>query len=99
MVNGVATIKTSREALKEWGQIEETQNSWKETQWRQHMEQMSRVREQAMLQNRSIPGQRPRKEAMISEKSREEDMVREKVIIRDDHSVQLVVINGKLSIE
>ncbi|GJV95591.1 hypothetical protein Tco_1547168 [Tanacetum coccineum] len=50
-VNGVATLKTSREILRESIHIEETQNSWKETQWRQHMEQMSRIKERAALQN------------------------------------------------
>nr|GEY00779.1 reverse transcriptase domain-containing protein [Tanacetum cinerariifolium] len=46
---GLITMKTSKEAMWECRQLEETQNSWKETQWRQHMEQMSKIREQAIF--------------------------------------------------
>ncbi|GKB38230.1 hypothetical protein Tco_0883172 [Tanacetum coccineum] len=49
--NGVATMKSSREALRECRHIEEMQSSWKETQCYQHMEHMSRIREHARLQN------------------------------------------------
>ncbi|GJQ91080.1 hypothetical protein Tco_0002219 [Tanacetum coccineum] len=62
MVNGVATLKTYKEALRECRQIEEMQNSWKETQWRQQMEQMSRIREQAISRNQNIPRRRLGKE-------------------------------------
>ncbi|GKC12735.1 retrovirus-related pol polyprotein from transposon TNT 1-94 [Tanacetum coccineum] len=63
------------------------------------MEQMSRIREQAILRNRSIPNPRAGKEPMASEGSWEEDTVKENVVIRDDHPDQPVVINGKWSIE
>ncbi|GJU25069.1 hypothetical protein Tco_1163690 [Tanacetum coccineum] len=49
MINGVATLKTSKEALRKCMQIEEMQNLWKETQWHQYMEQMSRITEQTIL--------------------------------------------------
>ncbi|GKA89375.1 hypothetical protein Tco_0811187 [Tanacetum coccineum] len=42
--------------------------SWEETQWRQHMEQMSRTWEQALLRTRNNPGQRSSKEPMLLEK-------------------------------
>nr|GEV74196.1 uncharacterized mitochondrial protein AtMg00810-like [Tanacetum cinerariifolium] len=51
-VNGVATLKTSREALWECRQIEEMQSSWKETQQRQHMEQISSHSDQWKAVNR-----------------------------------------------
>ncbi|GJZ61532.1 hypothetical protein Tco_0617669 [Tanacetum coccineum] len=54
IARGVTTMKTSKEALWECRQIEEMQSSWKETQWRQHMEQMSRRREQTILLSRSM---------------------------------------------
>ncbi|GJX57820.1 hypothetical protein Tco_0805888 [Tanacetum coccineum] len=98
-VNGVATLKTCKEALRECRQIEEMKNSWKETQWRQQMEQMSRIREQSILRNQNIPCRRLRKEPMKSEGSWEEDTVKEKVEVHDGRPNQPVLINGKLSIE
>ncbi|GKB41007.1 hypothetical protein Tco_0885949 [Tanacetum coccineum] len=53
--------------------VEEMQSSWKETQWRQHMEQMSRIREKAILQARSIPSQRLGKEPVMLKETWEED--------------------------
>ncbi|GKF20052.1 hypothetical protein Tco_0068690 [Tanacetum coccineum] len=55
---GVVTMETSRETLWECMQLEKMLGSWEETQWRQHMEQMSRILEQALLQTRNNPGQR-----------------------------------------
>ncbi|GJY55645.1 hypothetical protein Tco_0454760 [Tanacetum coccineum] len=75
---GVITMKTSKKALCECRQIERIQSSWKEAQWCQHKEQMSRIREQAILRARSIPNQRSEKEPMITEETWEEDTVREK---------------------
>ncbi|GJZ76433.1 hypothetical protein Tco_0641105, partial [Tanacetum coccineum] len=54
-------------------QSKELHNSWKEMQWREHMEQMSRIKEHAILQNKNIPDRRLRKEPMTSEGSWEED--------------------------
>nr|GEW35757.1 reverse transcriptase domain-containing protein [Tanacetum cinerariifolium] len=56
---GVVTMETSKEALWECRQLEKTQNSWKETQWRQRIEQTSRIHEQVILQARDDPGRRP----------------------------------------
>ncbi|GJY26108.1 reverse transcriptase domain-containing protein [Tanacetum coccineum] len=67
---GIVTMETSKEALWECRQLEKTQDSWKETQWRQHMEQMSRIREQTILRGRNNPGLRPDKEPMLPEKER-----------------------------
>ncbi|GJS30856.1 hypothetical protein Tco_0491476 [Tanacetum coccineum] len=94
---GVTTIETSKEAMWECRQVKEMQSSWKETQWRQHMKQMSRIREKAILRSRSIPNQRPGKEPMMPKETWEEDMVKEKVTIHNDHPDQPIVINGKQS--
>ncbi|GJS05377.1 hypothetical protein Tco_0321885 [Tanacetum coccineum] len=80
---GVATIKTSKEALWECRQIERMHSSWKEAQWCQHKEQMSKIREQPILRARSIPNRKAEKEPMITEETWEEDTLREKVIIHN----------------
>ncbi|GJT28818.1 hypothetical protein Tco_0909093 [Tanacetum coccineum] len=66
--------------------------------WMRSHEAMLRIREQAILRNISIPGQRPRKEPMLSEESWPEDTVRENVIIYDGHPDQPMTINDKLSV-
>ncbi|GJR39130.1 hypothetical protein Tco_1214814 [Tanacetum coccineum] len=67
---GVVTMETSKKALWEYIQLEKMRNSWKETQWRQHIEQMSRIREQTILRARNNPGRKPGKEPMLPEKER-----------------------------
>nr|GEV87437.1 putative mitochondrial protein [Tanacetum cinerariifolium] len=59
---------------------------------------MSRIREQAILRVRSIPNQRAKKGPMITKETWEEDIVREKVIIHNDHLDQHVLINKKISV-
>nr|GEX76670.1 hypothetical protein [Tanacetum cinerariifolium] len=51
---GVVTIETSREALQEYKHLEMVQGSWKEVQWCQREEKMSRIREQVILSVRFI---------------------------------------------
>ncbi|GKF42294.1 hypothetical protein Tco_0125636 [Tanacetum coccineum] len=97
--NGVATLKTSREVLWECRQIDKMQSSWKETQWHQHMEQMSMIREHPILRNQHILNRRPGKEPMDTKGFWEDDAVKEKVVICNDHPDQPIIINGKLSIE
>ncbi|GJV37184.1 hypothetical protein Tco_1409661 [Tanacetum coccineum] len=63
------------------------------------MKQMSRIREHAILRNQRIPNRRPEKEPMATEGFWEDDAVKEKVVIRDDHPDQPIIINGKLSNE
>ncbi|GKE90528.1 reverse transcriptase domain-containing protein [Tanacetum coccineum] len=46
-------METSREALWECRQLERVQGSWKEVQWHQRKEQMSRIREQAILRTKT----------------------------------------------
>ncbi|GJU70998.1 hypothetical protein Tco_1262403 [Tanacetum coccineum] len=78
---GVVTMETSKEALWECKKLEKMQNSWKETQWRQYMEQMSRLREHAILRVRNNLGRRHGKELMPPEKERGEGHMGEKVTI------------------
>ncbi|GKC89964.1 hypothetical protein Tco_1150613 [Tanacetum coccineum] len=66
-------IKGHQEALWECRQLEKTRNSWKETQWHQHMEQMSRIQEQTILRARDNPGRRLGKDPMLPEKERREE--------------------------
>ncbi|GKA14153.1 reverse transcriptase domain-containing protein [Tanacetum coccineum] len=56
---GIVTMETSREALWECRQLEKVQASWKEVQWHQHKEKMSRIREQAILRTKSNSGYWP----------------------------------------
>ncbi|GKB54125.1 reverse transcriptase domain-containing protein, partial [Tanacetum coccineum] len=88
-----------RTRMRSLGAIERMQSSWKETQWRQHMDQMSRIREQAILRARSILNQKLIKEPMITEETWEEDTLKEKAIIHNDRPDQHVWINKKLSVE
>nr|GEU44533.1 hypothetical protein [Tanacetum cinerariifolium] len=55
----VTMEKKSKEALWECRQLERVQCSWKEVQWRQREEKMSRIREQAILRTKSSFGHMP----------------------------------------
>ncbi|GJS44896.1 hypothetical protein Tco_0595017 [Tanacetum coccineum] len=50
---GIMTIEISREALWECRQLEKVQGLWKEVQWRQREEKISRIREQTILRTKS----------------------------------------------
>ncbi|GJW17337.1 putative reverse transcriptase domain-containing protein [Tanacetum coccineum] len=68
------------------------------TQWRQHMEQMSRIREQTILRGRNNPGLRPDKEPILPEKERGEGNMGKKVTICNKLSDQSITIESTLSI-
>ncbi|GKB88371.1 hypothetical protein Tco_0960643 [Tanacetum coccineum] len=53
---GIVIMKTSRETLWEYRQLERVQGSWKEVQWRQREEQMSRIKEQVILRTKNSSG-------------------------------------------
>ncbi|GJY22167.1 hypothetical protein Tco_0394733, partial [Tanacetum coccineum] len=61
---GVVTMETSREALRECKHLERVKGSWKEVQWRQREEQMSRIREQVILRSKSNPERGPTSDPM-----------------------------------
>ncbi|GKA46011.1 hypothetical protein Tco_0738807 [Tanacetum coccineum] len=96
-LKGVAIMQTSREALWECRKIEEMHRSWKEKQWRYHIEQMSRIWEQAILQNRNMVDQRLRKGPMVNGETGEHSMVGEKVVVCNKYPDQPVIINDNLS--
>ncbi|GJV95954.1 hypothetical protein Tco_1547531 [Tanacetum coccineum] len=70
-VKGVVTMETIMETLWECTLLEKMLGLWDETQWLQHMEQMLRILEQALLGTRNYPGQRSGKEPMLLEKREE----------------------------
>ncbi|GKB79303.1 hypothetical protein Tco_0946198 [Tanacetum coccineum] len=67
---GVATMETSIETLRKCKHLERLQGSWKEVQWRQRKEQISRIREQEILRARSNSGRRPGSGPVSLEKTR-----------------------------
>ncbi|GJS69684.1 hypothetical protein Tco_0702525 [Tanacetum coccineum] len=73
-------------------------NSWKETQWLQHMEQISRIQKQTILRARNNPGHRPGKEPMLPEKERGEGNMGEKVTICNKQLDQSITIESTLSL-
>ncbi|GKC01979.1 hypothetical protein Tco_0993589 [Tanacetum coccineum] len=91
-------LETSKEALWECRQLEKTWNSWKETQWLQHMEQISRIQKQTILRARNNPGHRPGKEPMLPEKERGEGNMGEKVTICNKQPDQSITIESTLSL-
>ncbi|GKB44315.1 hypothetical protein Tco_0889257 [Tanacetum coccineum] len=52
----VVTMETSREAIRECKHLERVQGVWKEIQWRQHEEQMSKIKEQVILRTKNNSG-------------------------------------------
>nr|GEY31171.1 reverse transcriptase domain-containing protein [Tanacetum cinerariifolium] len=70
MDKGVAMIRNSKEALWECKQIERMKSSWKETQWCQHREHMSRIREEedTVKEKVTIHNDRPNQHVLINRK-------------------------------
>ncbi|GJW73887.1 hypothetical protein Tco_0133257 [Tanacetum coccineum] len=67
---GIVAMETSRKALWECRQLEMVQGSWKEVQWRQCKQQMSRIREQVILRTKSSSGRGPNSSPVPLEKHR-----------------------------
>ncbi|GKD38299.1 reverse transcriptase domain-containing protein [Tanacetum coccineum] len=74
---GVVTMETSREALRECKHLERVQGSWKEVQWHQREEQMSRIREQVILRSKSNLGRGPTSDPMSLGKTQSEEGTKE----------------------
>nr|GEU82176.1 reverse transcriptase domain-containing protein [Tanacetum cinerariifolium] len=96
MANGLATLKISKEALRECKHIKEIQISCRETQWRQHMEQVLQIRKQIAPQSWSIPSIRPGKEPMLLDEPRVGDSVMERVVVIHNHPSQPMKEMGEL---
>nr|GFA48847.1 hypothetical protein [Tanacetum cinerariifolium] len=85
---GVVTMETSRETLRERKYLERVQGSWKEVQWSQREEQMYRLREQVTLRTRSNSGRRSSSGPLSLEKTKRKEDVEEISIISHERSDQ-----------
>ncbi|GJW27989.1 hypothetical protein Tco_0044864 [Tanacetum coccineum] len=94
---GVVTIETSRETLRECKHLERLQGSWKEVQWHQRKEQMSRIREQAILRARSNSGRRPGLSPVSLEKTRSKEDIEEVFTISHERLDQYVTMGATLT--
>nr|GFA29339.1 hypothetical protein [Tanacetum cinerariifolium] len=74
---GVVTMETSRETLRECENLERVQGSWKEVQWHQCEEKMSRIREQTILRARSNSRRGPSSGSASLEKTQRKEDVEE----------------------
>nr|GEU93072.1 reverse transcriptase domain-containing protein [Tanacetum cinerariifolium] len=66
---GVVTMETSKEAIQESKHLERVQDMWKETQWCQREEQMSRIREQVILKTKNNSKRGPDSGSVSPEKT------------------------------
>ncbi|GJY37844.1 hypothetical protein Tco_0424208 [Tanacetum coccineum] len=93
----VVTMETSRETLRECKHFERLQGLWKEVQWRQREEQMSRIREQAILRARSNFGRRPGLGPVSLEKTRSNEDIEEVFTISHERPDQYVTMGATLT--
>ncbi|GKB06257.1 hypothetical protein Tco_0834490 [Tanacetum coccineum] len=70
------------------------QGSWKEVQWHQHEEQISRIREQAILRARSNSERRPGSGLVSLEKTRSKEDIEEVFTISHECSDQYVTMGA-----
>nr|GEW39989.1 hypothetical protein [Tanacetum cinerariifolium] len=77
--------------------LERIQGSWKEVQWHQREEKMSRIREQVILRARSNSGRRPSSGLMLLEKTRSKEDVEEVFTINDERPNQFVTMGATLT--
>ncbi|GJW96849.1 hypothetical protein Tco_0178657 [Tanacetum coccineum] len=94
---GVMTMETSRETLQECKHLERVQGSWKEVQWRQREEQMSRIREQAIIRARSNSRRRHGSGPVSLEKTRNKEDIEEVFTISHERPDQYVTMGATLT--
>ncbi|GKD47803.1 reverse transcriptase domain-containing protein [Tanacetum coccineum] len=94
---GIVTMETSREALWECRQLEMVQGSWKEVQWRQHKEQMSSIREQAILRTKSSSDHGPNQGPVPLEKTWDKENTKEILTSSQERLNQYVTIGTTLT--
>ncbi|GJW48994.1 reverse transcriptase domain-containing protein [Tanacetum coccineum] len=90
---GIVTMETSREALWECIHLERVQFSWKEVQWRQREEQMSRIREEVILKTKNSFGGGPNSGPVSLEKTWDREDTEEVFTIsheRLDHQLRMI---------
>ncbi|GJT35354.1 hypothetical protein Tco_0925773 [Tanacetum coccineum] len=89
-------METSREALRECKHLERVQGSWKEIQWRQHEEKMSRIREQVILRSKGNPA-RPTSDPMSLGRTRNKEGTEEVFTISQECPDQYVTMGATLT--
>ncbi|GJR00075.1 hypothetical protein Tco_0523059 [Tanacetum coccineum] len=92
----VVTMETSRETLRECKHLERVQGSWKEVQWHQREEKMSRIREQAILRARSNFGRRPGLGPVTLEKTQRKEDIEGVFTINHERPDQYVTMGAML---
>nr|GEV51883.1 reverse transcriptase domain-containing protein [Tanacetum cinerariifolium] len=93
---GVVTMETSREALRECKHLERVKGSLKEVQWRQHEEQMSRIKEQVIIRSKSN-SRRGRSLGLMSlEKTQSKEDIEEVFTISHECPDQYVTMGATL---
>ncbi|GJT40510.1 reverse transcriptase domain-containing protein [Tanacetum coccineum] len=91
------TMETSRETLQECKHLERVQGSWKEVQWHQRKEQMSRIREQAIIRARSNSRRRPGSGPVSFEKIRNKEDIEEVFTTSHERLNQYVTMGATLT--
>nr|GEV69024.1 hypothetical protein [Tanacetum cinerariifolium] len=94
---GVVTMETSRETLRECKYLERVQGLWNEVQWRKREEQMSRIREQVIFRTRSNSGRRSISGSVSLEKTRSKEDVEEIFTIGHERPNQYVTMGATLT--
>ncbi|GJY10120.1 hypothetical protein Tco_0378305 [Tanacetum coccineum] len=94
---GDVMMETSKEALRECKHLERVQGSWKETQWRQREQQMSRIREQASLRSKSNSGRGLSSGPMPVEKTRSKENAEEIFTTSHEHPDEYVTMGVMLT--
>ncbi|GJZ80868.1 hypothetical protein Tco_0645862 [Tanacetum coccineum] len=77
--------------------LKRVQGSWKEVQWHQRKEQMSRIRKQAILRARSNSRRRPGLGLVSLEKTRSKDDIEEVFTISHERPNQYVMMGAMLT--
>ncbi|GKA36971.1 reverse transcriptase domain-containing protein [Tanacetum coccineum] len=95
--HGVITMETSREALRECKHLEKVQGSWKEVQWHQREEKMSRIREQVILKSKSNSDRGPSSGPMLLEKTRSKEDAEEVFTLSHERPDQYVTMGATLT--
>ncbi|GJT35357.1 hypothetical protein Tco_0925776 [Tanacetum coccineum] len=71
--------------------------SWKEIQWRQHEEKMSRIREQVILRSKGNPERRPTSDTMSLGRTRNKEGTEEVFTISQERPNQYVTMGATLT--
>ncbi|GJW81801.1 hypothetical protein Tco_0145776 [Tanacetum coccineum] len=93
---GIVTMENSREALRECKHLEKVQGSWKEVQWRQREEQMSRIRGQVILRMKINSRRGPDSSPVSPEKTWGRENAEEVFTISHENPNQYVMMGTTL---